>query len=184
MLDSHVWYHGLSQANSLEWLRTVLVATRDDAGHSQLRFRGSPLCHRGFKLVYGFSNNKLTHAMQLAEHPYMPYIHGNVGNMNASDDQAHALTHYWFMNFILANGDRDPTSSNVHIPDYMSKELLYTLFVEEQGNEGVFLPKERSFQEYIRTHFPHVKFLKHTRLGRCTFCMDIAHKKHQVNEKT
>ena len=114
----------------------------------------------------------------------MPYIHRNVGNMNASNDQAHALTHYWFMNFILTNKDRDPTSSNVYILDYVLKELLYTLFVEEQGNEGVFLPKECSFQKYIRTHFSHVKFLKHTLLGRCTFCMDIAHKKHQVNEKT
>ena len=92
----------------------------------------------------------------------MPYIHGNMDNINASDDQAHALTHYWFMNFILANRDQDPRSSNVHILDYVSKELLYMLFVEEQGNERVFLSKERSFQEYMRTHFPHIKFLKHT----------------------
>jgi len=183
VLDSHIWYHGLSQADSLEWLRTALVATRDDSGHSQLRFRGALICHRGYKLVYGFSNNKFSHALRLAEHPYMPYIHGNVANLNASNDQAHMLTHYWFMNFIQTNGDRDPASNNIHIPDYVSKELLYTLFIEEQKEEGLLVPKERSFQEYIRTHFPNVKFLKHTRLGRCTFCMDIAHKKHQVFEQ-
>ena len=69
------------------------------------------------------------------------------------------------MNFIQTNGDRDPASNNIHIPDYVSKELLYTLFIKEQGEEGLLVPKERSFQEYIQTHFPHVKFLKHTQLG-------------------
>ena len=75
----------------------------------------------------------------------MSYIHGNVVNLNASNDQAHMLTHYWFMNFIQTNRDCDPASNNIHIPDYISKELLYTLFIEEQEKEGLIVLKERSF---------------------------------------
>ena len=94
VLDSHIWNYGLSQADSLEWLQTALVATCDDSSHSQLHFFSAPICHRGYKLVYEFSNNKFSHALRLAEHPYMPYIHGNVANVNASNNQTHMLTHY------------------------------------------------------------------------------------------
>ena len=81
------------------------------------------------------------------------------------------------------NEDCDSVSNNIHIPDYVSKEFLYTLFIKKQEKEGLFVLKERSFQKYIQTHFLYVKFLKHTQLEQYTFCMDIAHKKHQVFEQ-
>ena len=94
VLDSHIWYHGLSQADSLEWLLTALVTTCNDSSHSQLCFHSTPICHQRYKLVYKFLNNKFSHALCLTEHLYMLYIHGNIANLNASNDQAHMLRHY------------------------------------------------------------------------------------------
>jgi hypothetical protein len=152
----------------------------DENHRIHLRFHGTKVCTTAFKLLYGFSNNKYTHALQLTETPYAPIYHGNTANLNAAQHTAHVNTHFWFYNFILANGDYDPSTGHIHIPEYVSHELLYELFIEDHVNENAQLPKERSFQEYIHTHFPHVKFLRHTRLGRCTFCLDIVHKKHNV----
>lgn len=129
--------------------------------------------------MYGFSNNKYQHALILSKQPFLTYLHGNVGNLNAQQPALLSLIHYWFQEFIQNNGERDPVSHNIHIPSYISKELLYELFKTDQSTLHI-LPSLHHFLEYIKSHFPHVIFLKQTRLGRCTFCMDINHKKHQV----
>ncbi len=37
-----------------------------------------------------------------------------------------------------------------------------------------------TFIRYFEAQFPHVKFLKHTRLGRCTFCMEYVERRRKV----
>ena len=149
-------------------------------GTVHLHFFHKPVCTSAFKLLYGLSNNKYNHALQLSSTPLNQIMHGNVGNLNALQQPSKSQIHYWFTTFLWENGDFDPATGFTHVPAYCSQELLYEMFCIDQNQTYFHIPSIRTFWDHIKSHFPHVKFLKQTRLGRCAFCMDVNHKKHQV----
>ena len=97
-----------------------------------------------------------------------------IGNSNAVKFNYRPLLHSWFDEYLTANGDTDPITGHVHIPSYITQESFYELFRQFCFMEDLRetdIPSFFSFTHYFKSHFGHVHFLKHTRLGRCTFCL-------------
>ena len=152
--SAHIWYHNQPQLCSLGWLHTVLASSIDEHGHVSLRFQHKQVCTTAFKLLYGLSNNKYKHALELCNNPLTQIIHGNIGNLNALQHPQHALMHYWILDFLQNNGDYDPASGAVHVPSYVTQESLYDLFRCDNTPSTVPLPSDTTFFEYIHAHFP------------------------------
>ena len=84
------------------------------------------------------------------------------------------MMHCWFDDYLRSNEDYDPISGRIHIPSYITHESFYDLFrqhctVSDISDSDIL--SFFSFSHYFQKHFSHVSFLKHTQLGRCTFCM-------------
>jgi hypothetical protein len=123
--------------------------------------------------MYGFSNNKYSQALKDAATPETLLTHGNINNHNAEQPTKKSLIHIWLEEFLHTNGDIDPKSGNIHIPAYITRKELFQLFQQDSLiiHPSSSLPSKSSFFDYFKQHYDHVRFLKHTRLGRCTFCM-------------
>jgi hypothetical protein len=182
--DAHTWYKGQSQQQSREWLRTTIQACMNSAtDHVALRSHGKSLCHQAFKLLYGFSNNKFDLALADARRIGCLVTHGNLGNHNAEKLGRKFIIHTWLEEFLAVNGDTDPVSGNIHIPAYLNKHHLFEQFLEDSKISGTvtsLFPSYSSFYNYFHQHFSHVKFLKHTRLGRCRFCMEFQQRRKSL----
>jgi hypothetical protein len=83
--------------------------------------------------------------------------------------------------FVLYNSNTDPVSGNIHISLYITHEHLYKLFVEEVSLTAASLPSFSLFATYLKTHYAHVHFLKHTCLERCCFCTDLVERQKQLH---
>lgn len=182
-LESHLWYSGQSQLSSRDWLHTVIQASTLVHGPLHLLYRGVPVCQRAFKLLHGLSNNKFAQARKDAALPYTILTHGNLCNTNAEKPALHSQMHCWIEEYITANGDIDPVTSHVHIPAYVTHTSLYELFIADIVGAGVapdHVASVSTFGTYMKSHFSHVHFLKHTRLGRCRFCMEYQERCHKL----
>ena len=115
--------------------------------------------------MYGLSNNKYNHALQFSLQPNTSLTHGNIGNLHAFNAPAASIIHFWFTTFFYENGYYDPISSNIHIPVYITKELLYEMFQAKHQHLPHVLSCLKTFSIYLKVHFLNVKFLKHTQLG-------------------
>jgi hypothetical protein len=82
---------------------------------------------------------------------------------------------------VLYNGNTDLVSGNIHISSYITHEHLYKLFVEEVSPTAASLPSPSSFATYLKIHYTHVHFSKHTRLGCCCFCTDLVERRKQLH---
>jgi hypothetical protein len=80
------------------------------------------------------------------------------------------------LSFLQNSDDVDSITGNVHIPSYVTKEFFYEFFTKDCALEEILascVASHSSFMRYFKDNFNHVRFLKHTRLGRCTFCLDF-----------
>lgn len=109
-------------------------------------------------------------------------MHGNVLNNNAEHPSYHLMLSSWIDNFLALNGDQDPTTNNIHVPSYYTAKSLYELFTEDHKQVET-TPSLSTFTSFLHVHYAHVHFLKHTRLGRCRFCMEFQEKKKQVHSE-
>jgi hypothetical protein len=182
-VESHEWYMKQPTTWTRNWLKTVIIASSDEANKVHLRFAGHPVCHTAFKHLYGLSNNKFSQALKDAQTPRTMITHGNICNHNAEKPGKKSLMHAWVDEFLNSSGDTDPISGHVHIPSYLTKDSLYEMFMEDCNLEGTpssTIPSYASFFRYFDLHFSHVRFLKHTRLGRCTFCMEYQERRRKI----
>jgi hypothetical protein len=182
-IEAHTWYFGQTALQSREWLRTTITASTDINNKVQLRFAHIPVCIRAFQLMYGFSLNKYYQAYKDAATPHTLITHGNICNSNAEQPSHRTVMHAWVDSFLQNSGDVDPITGNVHIPSYVTKEFFYELFTKDCALEGIpasCVASHSSFMRYFKDNFTHVRFLKHTRLGRCTFCLDFQERRRKI----
>ena len=181
-LSAHKFFASMSVIRSREWLRDTIVASSLDNNVVQLIFHKQHVCQQAFKQLHGISNNKYSLAKHDAERPYTLITHGNIGNKNAEQPQRSSTIRTWMDQFLQENGDVDPVSGKIHVPSYINKHDLYETFVKLQSHSGE-VPSKTCFFGHIKRIYPHLRFIKHTRLGCCDFCLSYAEKRNAITDQ-
>jgi hypothetical protein len=153
-------------------LHSILQAETDESSHVNLHLFNHSVCASTFKLFHGISNNKYAHALELSHKPYTVLSHSNLDKINTLVLEYAYVIYAWIDKFLYNNDDTDPILGDIHLPMYIHQNELYNFFCTET-NDSTTLPSSSTFCNYIQSHYPHVKFLKHTCLGRCTFCLEF-----------
>src|SRR5271163_2582378 len=133
----------------------MLNTSLNETHHVHLCINGKSMCGKVFKLFYGLSNNKYAHALELTSNLLTLILHRNIRNLHTVHQPMHVLTHYWFLDFLRANGDFDLVTCHIHVLSYIIKDLLFKLFIEEQVSNMLIL-KASAYKNYIKVHFLHV----------------------------
>jgi len=192
-IEARKWYKTQTALRSREWMKDIFVVAKTTDNKLHLRFHQQDVCQTAFKKIYGISNNKFQAAQQEASTPFAIVAHGNLTNQNALRPKQSVMIHTWLDEFITNSTDQDPVSDKVYIPTYINHQELYEMFktetllqhsVDSITMDGMNLPdripSQATFFRYFNEHFSHVKFLKQTRLGRCTFCIEIGERRKKI----
>lgn len=185
-LESHAFLARKTQAESRLWLKQKLECLQSPStkNTNPLLIDGVPVCHAAFKQMYGISNNKFAACVKLGNQPNSIPVHGNVGNKNNSRFTAKQHTYNWIASFVEECGDQNPVDNTIHVPKYIAKTSLYSLYKDKwQADELPVssIPSSSLFYTVLEDQFGHVKFLRKTVLGRCDFCMSIPQQKQKIS---
>src|SRR5271163_274349 len=107
----------------------MLNVSLDKTHYVYFCINGKPMCGKAFKLFYELSNNKYTHALELASNLLTLILHRNIINLYTVYQLTHVFTHYWFFDFLCVNDDFNSVTCHIHIPSYITKDLLFELFI-------------------------------------------------------
>lgn len=148
-------------------------------GNNNIQVEGYQVCIKGFMHAYGISNNKYYRALRLPERT-IP-VHGNTGSglrnietlsTKRTQDES---TIAWLSNYFNGIACSSPTEEGeLHLPSYINRESMFTCYKNdmlEKNISAVEISSTDKFNKIISAHFSHVKFLKKTRLGRCSFAL-------------
>jgi hypothetical protein len=158
--------------SSLSWLWSLLQTSIDESSSVHLHIFHYAVCPSVFKLFYRISNNKYTHTLKLSTEPYTVLTHDNLRNSNVLVLEYDYAVQVWMDEFLINNDDTDPVSGDIHLPMYIHQNNLYNYFYTETSLSK--LSCSSTFSNFIHSHYPHVRFVKHTRLEKCTFCLEFS----------
>ena len=174
----HKFYCSKTTLEASSWLSTVMSSSlveNEFGTTSILHVHGKPVCQKAFKLLHGISNNKWNSVANNRDANRFP-IHANTGNQNAVRTTTRVVLRTWLDEYIRSAGCANPAKDEIHLPVYLNKARLHEEFCSHWKDKQLSkesAPSLNTFRNFLSTEYAHVKFLKQTRLGRCTFCLSI-----------
>ena len=178
VIKAHVDYSNKTTQQKTQFLHTILSAFIDPDNPSKsvhLQVHGKPVCKQGFKFYYGITNYKFDRALH-DQADNTNSISRLVGNQNATHITPRSIAIAWIGGYVQEHATEDSASKQIHIPSYVTQQCFYEMFSDywrSTTHKPEAIPSERSFARIMEHHFTNVSFLRHIRIGRCSFCIDF-----------
>ena len=87
----------------------------------------------------------------------------------------------WLKSYLLAVCDHMPTKNEYHLPCFLQWKDVHNELNTYLGSKGMKKYSQPQFHHLMKSHFPHVKLPKYTRLGKCDLCLMLKDRKSYLS---
>ena len=167
-------YLSRNQTERNKWLSNWLDCNKIAIGNNQFMYRwhinGTEVCSQCWLAATGATKYKLLHCSRT--------IHGNKNMARVTDRLSSTLA--WLKSYLLAVCDHMPTRNEYHLPCFLQWKDVHNELNTYLGSKGMKKYSQPQFHHLMKSHFPHVKLPKYTRLGKCDLCLMLKDRKSKA----